>query len=100
MVLKIPNPGDRIGKRFRLNMGRVGSLISLFKTLKGQKIDVTESQKGDLLRSAVVFLHASLEDLLREALRWKRPFDNAEFTSKLRFVSGNKPLKKSSLSPT
>ena len=76
------DPIKRIKRRFELNMGRVANLVAVHDVaFKNQK--VSPSRKQDLLRASVVFLHATLEDLLREAIRWKAPVDNKKFVAKL-----------------
>jgi len=60
-------------ERFRANIVRARNLVSIYEHVAGGiqgRIGVTES---DLLRAAVVFLHAALEDLLREIAAWKLP---------------------------
>ncbi len=61
-----------IERRFQGNLGRVTSLVDLYDTrVSGSgRVPVADT---DLLRAAVVFLHATLEDLLRSALDWKLP---------------------------
>jgi hypothetical protein len=69
-------------------MQRVNNLIAIHNEgLKGRTID--PSRKQDLLRSAVVFMHASIEDLLRELLRWQSPTEKREFLQLLRFDVGS-----------
>ncbi len=64
---------EEIGARFRAHLDRVRSLVGLYE-------ETTTSDRGrkpvpvaDLLRAAVVLLHASLEDLLRSLAAWKLP---------------------------
>lgn len=59
-----------IRKRFQANLKRVLSLVRLYRMLVGlrvrwQKKDGPAVVHGDLLRAAVVLLHAALEDVLR-----------------------------------
>jgi hypothetical protein len=65
---------EEISKRFKENLGRVERLLSLYDTLgqvsgRGRR-DVATL---DVLRSAVVFLHATLEDFVRSILGWRLP---------------------------
>jgi hypothetical protein len=61
-----------IENRFNGNLERVEHLVALYETLTtgpGRRpVDTS-----DILRSAVVFLHATLEDFLRSLLEWKLP---------------------------
>lgn len=57
---------EQIFTRFELNLNRVRSLIEVYEVLVPQSGRAPiDSTRSDLLRSAVVFLHATLEDLLR-----------------------------------
>jgi hypothetical protein len=58
--------------RFKSNLERVDHLVALYDTATtgpGRR----PVDKSDILRSAVVFLHATLEDFLRSLLEWKLP---------------------------
>lgn len=64
------------------NLERVGGLVKLYQDSadgKGRR----PVAAGDILRSAVVFLHASQEDLLRSSLQWKWPLAASEHFEKL-----------------
>ena len=64
---------NEISRRFDDNIARVGGLIASYEgALPGVQGRPTVTTT-DILRSAVVFLHASLEDLLRSVLEWKLP---------------------------
>src|SRR4051812_49119336 len=63
---------DKVRERFDLDAARVDNLVSIFKTLS-QNPKRLPSENTDVLRSAVVMLHASLEDALRSLLAWKLP---------------------------
>lgn len=57
---------DRTEKRFKANLARVRNLIALYDDVnadRGQGRPATDA--SDILRAAVVLLHATLEDLLR-----------------------------------
>jgi len=74
---------SEIGERLDSNLARVESLIAAYDAevrarssgARG-RVAVTTT---DLLRAAVVFLHATLEDLVRSALEWRLPLAKAEF---------------------
>ena len=77
-------PLARIERRFTLNMGRVASLTSIYENTPEKSIP--NAQRQDLLRSAVVFIHASIEDMVRELLKWKNPIESDTFAGSLKFV--------------
>lgn len=80
-----------INERFEQNLGRVKGLISLYETsISGQgRRDVLTT---DILRAAVVFLHATLEDFLRSLLEWRLPMAKAEYLKDIP-LEGRKPGK-------
>ena len=64
---------EQIEKHFRENVERIENPIETYD-------EVTDSGKGrrevrhqDLLRAAVTFLHAALEDVVRSIAEWKLP---------------------------
>jgi hypothetical protein len=63
---------SEIQERFSQNLNRVSHLIAVYAaTASGQgRRDV---ETTDILRASVVFLHATLEDLLRSLLEWRLP---------------------------
>ena len=67
-----------IENRFNGNLERVGHLVEIYETLTAgpgrRPVDTS-----DILRSAVVFLHAALEDFLRSLLEWKLPSAQASY---------------------
>lgn len=78
-----------IQNRFNGNLERVEHLVSLYETGStgpGRRAVDT----SDILRSAVVFLHATLEDFLRSLLEWKLPSAQASYLKEVP-LSGKKP---------
>lgn len=59
-----------IEARFQHNVGRVTSMVTFAR--EGGPGD-PGSDRSDLLRASVVFLHASLEDLIRSVVEWRLP---------------------------
>jgi len=58
---------------FDSNLDRVNNLIAVYKVLQ-EKVKGRKSVKsGDTLRAAVVFLHSSLEEVIRNLFLWKLP---------------------------
>ena len=69
---------DEIARRLDVNLARVKSLISAYEGALPGTQGRPSVATTDLLRAGVVFLHASLEDLLRSLLEWKLPLADAE----------------------
>lgn len=67
---KIPGPLGHVRTRFEFNIKRVRGLVTAFGADK--------DENRDILRAAVVLLHATLEDALRGMLLWKLPDAPAE----------------------
>ncbi len=70
-------------ERFGQNLARVSSLIYLHEFLTGLAKGMSEYDASDVLRSAVVLLHASLEDLLRSIASAHLPRTDNEFIQKM-----------------
>ena len=65
---------QEIVDRFHQNIERVQNLVRLRDFVSREKSGNTDLQQGDdILRAALVFLHATLEDFLRSILAWKLP---------------------------
>ncbi len=88
---------EEIEARFRANLERVRGLVDLYSTItpggQGQK----PVPVADLLRAAVVLLHASLEDLLRSLGRWKLPAVSPTLLDKIMVAVLDKSVEKISL---
>jgi hypothetical protein len=59
---------DASRTRFDLNMGRVENLVEIF-----ERLEEDNAKSRDVLRAAVMLLHASLEDVLRQLLLYRLP---------------------------
>ena len=59
-----------IEDRLTINLRRVRNLIARYPATGSGRRSVEDS---DLLRAAVVLLHATLEDVVRGVLEWKLP---------------------------
>ena len=80
---------QEISDRFDLNIARVKSLVAIYSTyLAGSGAGRRAHQKTDVLRAATVFLHASLEDVLRSLAYWKLPTAAAAELDKIPFAGG------------
>lgn len=67
-------------ERFNQNLDRVTHLVAVYEAeIAGRGRRGVETT--DVLRAAVVFLHATLEDLLRSLLDWKLPLAPAKHLS-------------------
>lgn len=64
---------DEIDSRFRSNLARVRALVAVYQERAGAGSGRRDVQTIDLLRASVVFLHATMEDVLRSMLAWKWP---------------------------
>jgi len=70
---------DRILDKFNRNIARAQNLVSLYtKRLAGLGQGRRPVHSSDVLRAAVVLLHATLEEFLRGLALWKLPAANAE----------------------
>lgn len=69
---------DDIETRFKRNLARVDNLLKVYKEICSTGQGRRPVQAGDVLRSATVFLHATLEDFLRSIAAWKLPGANAD----------------------
>jgi hypothetical protein len=76
-------------ERFRSNIDRARNLVAIYDRVAGGVQGRTGVAESDLLRAAVVFLHASLEDLLREIATWRLPHAGQEVLSRIPFAGGD-----------
>lgn len=67
------NQSRNIADRFETNLRRIEGLVSAFR-VSAQGRGRSSVVEIDILRAAVVLLHASLEDLLRSTEEWRLPF--------------------------
>lgn len=77
-----------IESRFNKNIERVRNLADLYRDyLMGDGPGRRGHSKTDVLRSAVVMLHAAMEDLLRSIAYWKLPSAPAQVLQNIPLVS-------------
>lgn len=75
---------ERISERFSENIARVRNLSDIYTTnLAGAGAGRRGHSKTDVLRAAVVLLHAALEDLLRSLSYWKLPAAHPDVLAKI-----------------
>jgi hypothetical protein len=86
---------DSAQQRVDRNLDRVRSLVKVYrKHLQGSGRGRREIQKTDVLRAAVVLIHATIEDFLRTIAYWKLPKADAEHLNGIPLASDN-PFSKS-----
>lgn len=73
--------------RFEFNLGRVGGIIDASERLGAPGAGRPSVQRTDLLRSAVLFLHAALEDLLRGVAEERLPSAGGEVLERIPLVA-------------
>jgi hypothetical protein len=73
----VSEPDAETDDRLRRNLARVDSLLAIYEQRTGARTGRSPVADTDLLRAAVVFLHAPLEDLVRSVLaaRWPHATD-------------------------
>ena len=64
---------DDIRGRFQDNLARVRRMVEAYESGAGKGKGRRSVKHTDLLRAAVILLHATLEDLLRNLCEWKMP---------------------------
>lgn len=80
---------QQIEARFADNIARVKNLVSIYANqLSGTRRGRRAHQTTDVLRAAVVLLHASLEDVLRSLAYWKLPAAAAEVLAEIALTGG------------
>jgi hypothetical protein len=88
---------EEIEGRFSTNLERVRGLVELYKGQSSRGQGRKAVMVADLLRVAVVLLHATLEDLLRSLAEWKLPTAPALSLEKIPFTTLDKPSDKINL---
>lgn len=81
---------EKIEARFRSDISRASGLVTLFRWHASGGADERPEQMPDLLRAAVVMLHASLEDLFRSIAEWKLPTANPDSLERIPLASSEK----------
>ena len=75
---------NEVKEWFHQNLERVDNLVSVYQeVVRDETSGRPPVADQDVLRSAIVFLHASLEELLRTTLRWKLPDADAKTFRKI-----------------
>jgi len=83
-----------ITRNFFSNIQRVRDLTQIHLQIEANPTQYSLVYAADVLRAAVMLLHATLEDLLRGLYRWKLPDRGAEQWSKIPLkglANGNHP---------
>lgn len=79
-----------IEERFLGNLERVKGLVALYEDVAGSGRGRASVRESDILRAAVVLLHAALEDLLRSAAESKLPSAAAGVLAKIPLVGSDR----------
>jgi hypothetical protein len=69
---------EEIEGRFQSNLQRVRNVVEVYTSSFEKRKGRRPVQETDILRAAVVLLHATLEDLLRSLAEWKLPTAKSE----------------------
>jgi hypothetical protein len=81
---------DLVGARFRLNMSRINGLVKLIcsdiNPLRATKQFQSDGARADILRTIVVFLHATFEDVLRTMARQRIAAAKSQILDKIPLV--------------
>jgi RiboL-PSP-HEPN len=78
---------EQINDRLQDNIGRVKNMVAIYQNhLQGSGSGLRGHLETDVLRAATVFLHASLEDLLRSLSYWKLPNAQKDTIDKIPLV--------------
>lgn len=77
---------DDVVQRFGANLGRVRSLIGTYAAVVGSGSGRPSVQNADVLRAAVILLHAALEDLLCSVEELELPTARPEAFDGMRLV--------------
>jgi hypothetical protein len=85
---------EQIDQKFRANVERVRALVSLYEGNVSGVPGRKPVPVADLLRAAVVLLHATLEDLVRSLAEWKFPDAPAASLVGIWFAGSKKPREK------
>lgn len=85
----------QIEQRLQDNITRVKSMVTIYEShIQGSGSGRRGYLQTDVLRAATVFLHASLEDLLRSLSYWKLPEAKKEIIDKIPLIGYQGNLKK------
>lgn len=88
-----PDRHEQVASNFRANLERVTSLVDASDTLGTPGRGAPSIQQTDVLRTAVVLLHASFEDLLRSSSEHLLPQAGPEVLDWVGFPDPNDPNK-------
>ena len=84
---------DKIKSNFQANLNRVRNLVEAYDVLGTSGVGRPSAQQTDVLRSAVVLLHASLEDLIRSSSERLLPHAAKQVLDMIGFPDGPGPNK-------
>ncbi|MCA9643932.1 MAG: hypothetical protein H6718_16160 [Polyangiaceae bacterium] len=84
---------ERIAANLRANIARVRSLVGAYDTLNTPGAGRPSVQQVDVLRAAVVLLHATLEDVIRTSSEEILPAASEEVLNEIGFPDGQDKTK-------
>jgi hypothetical protein len=80
-------------ERFRGNLERVRNIVQMYDVVAGGGQGRPTVQESDILRIAVVFLHATIEDLFRDVALQRLPGASPDVLRQLPWPQTNAPSK-------
>lgn len=81
----------QIVDRFARNVQRVRNLVAIYRQTAGPGSGRRGHEHTDVLRAAVVLLHAAMEDVLRSLAYWKLPHASSAKLGEIPFVGTRSP---------
>jgi hypothetical protein len=81
--------GDKLAEQTRTRLDRVRGLVDLYERLAGPISGRPTVYESDVLRAAVVFLHATLEDFLRSLAAIRLPDSSSDILQKIPPAGGD-----------
>lgn len=84
---------DDIRDRFQRNLHRVRGLVTSYESLVASGTNGASAEHTDVLRAAVVLLHATLEDLMRSLEELRLPTANEKSFERVKFPKLDTPYK-------
>ncbi|MFC1975960.1 HEPN domain-containing protein [Chloroflexota bacterium] len=75
---------------FEDNLARVKNLLAIYSVIEREGWQKEGIEKTDILRSATIFLHATLEEFLRGIALWKWPDSDEEILNRVPLIGFDK----------
>jgi hypothetical protein len=84
---------EEIRGRFQVNLTRVRNILAIYLAGSGKRRGRRGVHETDLLRAAVVLLHATLEEILRSLAEWKLPAASPEALAEIPLAGAKRGTK-------